>query len=349
MACFLLLTLASSSFLFTAHALHVSAPTSSSSSSRILRRMECSLVDSSYGEQEEMDVPASSPIFASNDMDARRRDVLLRIRRVPPSAVAMAAALTTSISNPSRPALAISLPFITQKERRQLEVCLVAVLRITYWAQKLVLDLSISDSGTNTRSSSDIDVVLSREQIDQRQRLAYLEARLGAKAILTGKIGGGAAARVYDMAALKLVDCLADIDYYYYSSTMQTSSSSSSGGKATKTRATLQFSDLERDFYEALATLVEFDGYDTLTDASPRSTLLLQQCNAEKLVFVRRMLSERLVPLGNQIVHCFPPESIELSEFYVQKYYPNEVIPPPPTTTAATSANAAAEKEQIIL
>jgi hypothetical protein len=313
-------------------------------SSRI--RMKGGFVDQ-HEQQEALleDTTASSPVLTRNIGRLKRRDVLLL--KVP-AAAAVLAGLTASTalvaSSCPRPARAISLPFIPQKERRQLEVCLVDVLRITYWAEKLVLDLSsspsstgvtASDAITSTLSSSD-NIFLSKEQVDQRQRLAYLEARLGAKAILTGKIGGGATARVYDMAALKLVDCLADIDYYYSSTMLPTvSSSSDGGGQKMKMRAS-QCSDLQRDFYEALATLVEFDGYDTLPDASPRSTLLLQQYNQDKLLFVRRMLTERLIPLGNQLVNSFSIESIALSRYYVEKYYPNEIISPPATAVAAS-------------
>jgi len=180
----------------------------------------------------------------------------------------------------------VSAAFPFQKERRQLELCLVVVQRVTFWAESVAKKLQ------------------SAETIDQRKQ-SYLEARLGAKAILTGKIGGGAPGKVYSLAGTELPSCLQDLEYY---------------GKSK------QVAELRRDFFESLATLVEFDGLDTLTDPSPRSSLTLTQFNNDKAVFVQRMLLERVVPTGNSLVNSFPAESVQQSQAYIQQYYASEVL-----------------------
>ena len=46
------------------------------------------------------------------------------------------------------------------------------------------------------------------------QKEPYLEARLGAKALVTGRVGGGANARVYTLAQFELRACLKDGQYW---------------------------------------------------------------------------------------------------------------------------------------
>lgn len=148
-------------------------------------------------------------------------------------------------------------------DRRQLEVCIVQILRVVYWA---------------TSAADDIQQAATPEKRKQR----YLEARLGAKSLLTAKIGGGASARVYILASLQLPACLVDLQSY-----------------ATMNR---KVEDLRQDFYEALAAVVEFDGMETLKDASPRSALTLQMYTNDKAVYVQRLLRERVVVVGEQLV-----------------------------------------------
>lgn len=179
-----------------------------------------------------------------------------------------------------------------KKDRRQLELCLVAVWRTVYWADALASDLA-SGGG------------LSFETRKQR----YLEARLGAKAALTGKIGGGANYKVFALSTLQLPDCLQDLEAVY-----------------DKSRS---FAETSREFYESLASLVEFDGLETLTDPSPRSSLTLKQYDGRKEAYVQRILEERVVPLGHKIIRNFPPANVATSERYIQQYYASEIFPPP--------------------
>ena len=180
---------------------------------------------------------------------------------------------------------------IFAKERRQLELCLVAVWRVLYWAESLAADLGNPSLSIDTRKER------------------YLEARLAGKAMLTGKIGGGANYKVYTLSTLQLPDCLQDLSEAYDKS--------------------LSFSETSREFYESIASLVEFDGMDTLADASPRSSLTLTQFDSRKETYVRRILVERVVPLGEKIIQSFPEKNVVVSQRYIEQNYPNEIFPRP--------------------
>ena len=174
--------------------------------------------------------------------------------------------------------------------RRQLEVCIVQVIRVVYWAVTMALDLQHAETA-------------------EKRKQRYLEARLAAKAILTGKIGSGATGRVYTLATLQLAGCLQDLESY-------------------ATRSNLRrVQDLRQDFYEAVAAVVEFDGLETLQDASPRSTLTLQQYNNDKAVYVLRLLRERVVPGGEQLVDAFGPDTRDVCRAYIAQNYGSEVPP----------------------
>ena len=184
---------------------------------------------------------------------------------------------------------------------RQLELCLVSVLRVVYWAE-----------GLSTRMR---DSIAAGSMGGQRE--AYLEARLGAKAILNSGITGGgnllgtapsptAAKNIYILSTLQLSACLRDLQMVH--------------------NTQLAFANTCRDFRESLASLVEFDGMDTLQDPSPRSSLTLSQWNDKKNLFVTRLLQERVVVLGNAIVQPFPRQAQQTSRDYIQRYYSNEVL-----------------------
>jgi hypothetical protein len=77
-------------------------------------------------------------------------------------------------------------------------------------------------------------------------------------AALTGKIGGGATQRVYSLASVQLPGVLNDLEWH-----------------AKRTPGTSQrvVNDLKIDLQESLASIVEFDGLETLLNPSPRSSL----------------------------------------------------------------------------
>ena len=184
-------------------------------------------------------------------------------------------------------------------DRRQLELCVVAVLRVMYWAQY---------------ECQQIDAVLDDNNVE-RQRAIYLETRLGAKAVLTGRItGSGATNRVYILTTLQLPGCLQDLEWYLNANSRNRNS----------------MGDVCTSFREALASIVEFDGLDALTDPSPRTALTMSQFNIEKLKLIRRTLNEKIIPDGQKLAEAFGPEAYQRSNGYVQQYYLAE-IPVPPT------------------
>merc|ERR1712071_679909 len=91
-----------------------------------------------------------------------------------------------------RPDVAYGIPFFPAEERIQLELCLVSILRLRYWAEK---------AGKSIKEMLEIERT---SGLSDRQKGPYLEARLGAKAAITGKIGGGANTQVLVLAKLKI-------------------------------------------------------------------------------------------------------------------------------------------------
>lgn len=194
------------------------------------------------------------------------------------------------------PLAAQAASFLGTPDRRQLELCLVVVQRVVYWA---------NFEADSLRSS------VSKEE----RKSKYLETRLGAKATLTGKIGGGATGRVYQLASLQFPECLRDLEWH----------------AAQRKEKRQLISDLCHSLTEGLASLVEFDGLETLIDPSPRSSLTLSQYNDSKAVYVQRALDELILPTGNKLLQAFGLEALQTARGYVQKYYSSEIYPPPPS------------------
>lgn len=168
-------------------------------------------------------------------------------------------------------------------DHRQLELCIVSLQRTLFWAEKVRNRLKDNNAS------------------DSSKKAAYLEAKLGAKAILTGKVGGGASIDVYTVAKLQIPGCLDDMVHYKSS-----------------------VSESKREFIESLAGIVEFDGYDSLTDPSPRSTLTLSQYSESKALFVRRLLDEKVLFWGNRIIQSFDEGSRSRAASYIDQYYSGE-------------------------
>jgi hypothetical protein len=183
------------------------------------------------------------------------------------------------------------LDFSNSNDHRQLELCLVSVLRVVYWAHSLSRRMA-----TNATM--------------EEQRQLYLEARLGCKSVLTGKLGGGSNNQVYILSTLQLTGCLKDLEYY-------ANQESAIKGK--------RMNELRRVFTEDIAAVVEFDGMDMLTDPSPRSSLTLSQYTKSKSDYVRRVLAEKVVPDGLKLTQLFPTDALQRSQSYIQQYYPREI------------------------
>ena len=92
------------------------------------------------------------------------------------------------ISGNASPALAA--PFFG-REKRQLELCLVSVLRTQYWAMNVSTQIRARILSPKTR----VDDEEVGSLADAVRKGSYLEARLGAKAILTQKVSTSALER----------------------------------------------------------------------------------------------------------------------------------------------------------
>ena len=210
--------------------------------------------------------------------------------------------------NNDKSTTANALPLFEKKERRQLELCIVNVLRVQYWAR------NVADK-------------LQNGETEEEQKKAYLEARLGAKAMVADKkikIGGGASLFVLTLKGLEIKENLDDLRFYAKSKKMD------------------QYKD---DLIEALASLVEFDGLETTQDPSPRSSLTLGMYSNDKNKYVRRMLTERITPLTDEIVNLFGKENKIQCESYIEQYYPTEL---PRKAKQQDSSTQIATKEAIV-
>ena len=208
-----------------------------------------------------------------------------------------------------KPEKAQAALFDNKKDRRQLELCIVTILRLQYWATNVVSKLQ--------------QLELGEEVDDERKKKAYLESRLGAKVAVTGKIGGGANGNVYMLGSLQIKDCLEDVQYY---------------GRSTKSPRVVE--DLIVDLVESLASIVEFDGLETTQDPSPRSSLTLSMYNDSKAIYVSRMLNERVIPLTQELVDSFGKDVKDRCNEYIVQYYPNELPPKIPEKVVPTVVNA---------
>merc|ERR1712238_434371 len=136
----------------------------------------------------------------------------------------------------------------------------------------------------------------------------------GAKAAVTGKVGGGANTRVFNLASLELKDCLTDGKWWFARENKDNIRKQSS------------LDTVAENIVESLASIVEFDGLETTQDPSPRSSLTLSMYNSQKAIFVQRMLGERVVPLIDDIIVLFGPEAKAQSELFIREYYPTEIL-----------------------
>jgi hypothetical protein len=221
--------------------------------------------------------------------------------------------ILSSATTTTSPAIAFPL-FEPKENRRQLEFCLVNILRVEYWAQ--TLSRSIEES-----LSSDQPKILS-----DSMKAPYLEARLGGKALLTGKIGGGSNGKVYTLASFQMKDVVKDVIAYgedIYKAELKSATSKEQKAFLKLNKNTVESSG--RDLIESLATLIEFDGLDNVQDPSPRSTLFLSQYTKEKAVYVKRLLQERVIPSCEILLNAFGSDKRKIVEKYIQVQYSNEV------------------------
>ena len=196
---------------------------------------------------------------------------------------------------------AFTLPFSIGNDRRQLELCLVAVLRLRYWAEKTALSIKKMREGTIP------------DLLQDSMKGPYVEARLGAKAAVTGKVGGGANTRVLNLASLELKDCLTDGKWWFARENKDNIRKQSS------------LDTVAENIVESLASIVEFDGLETTQDPSPRSSLTLSMYKDSKALFIQRVFLERTIPSCDSFLNYFDDETREACEKFIMDNYPIEV------------------------
>jgi len=160
--------------------------------------------------------------------------------------------------------------------------------------------------------------------LTETMKSPYLEARLGAKASLTGKIGGGANGNVYNLGSIEIRECLKDAEYWYDEYFYKNLKNESSEQKAVLKKQRVALLAASEDIVESLAAVVEFDGLESLQDASPRSSLALSMYNDSKANFIQRTLNERTLVCCDVLVNCFGREERDVCERYIKVNYPSE-------------------------
>mmetsp|Transcript_27306 Transcript_27306/g.58682 ORF Transcript_27306/g.58682 Transcript_27306/m.58682 type:complete len:337 (-) Transcript_27306:177-1187(-) len=226
-----------------------------------------------------------------------------------------------------------ALPFFGASDRRQLELCLVTILRTQYWATNTAASLKSKLLSPTANSKEDFTDTIPTEaeikMLENAKKQPYLEARLGAKALLTQKIGGGANGRVKDLGGFQLKECLEDANYWCGELANKNQlPSQRSGGLTTKQAKRMCSTDLitaTEEIVESLGSLVEFDGLETTIDPSPRSSLMLSMYNPQKGTFVYRTLVERVVPSCERYSKLFGEDRMRLVEEFVRRDYAEEV------------------------
>jgi hypothetical protein len=230
--------------------------------------------------------------------------------------------ISSSLLYPFQQQEASALPFFEQ-DRRQLELCLVQVLRTKYWAMNVAKSLNTKLLSPTTNMNSTNVIELS----DAQRKQPYLEARLGAKAILTKKIGGGANANVVKLASFQLKESLEDGRYWctQLAKTNQLPGQSTGELKNGKRFCSNELVSISDELIESLASLVEFDGLETTIDPSPRSSLMISMYDSKKGTFVYRTLVERIIPSCDRYLQLFGDERLKLCLEFVRREYPDEM------------------------
>ncbi|KAL7475245.1 hypothetical protein ACHAW6_001164 [Cyclotella cf. meneghiniana] len=220
-----------------------------------------------------------------------------------------------------------AFPFLDESSRRrQLELCLVTVLRTQYWAMNVAKSIKYklftptTTTTTTTTSTEHTDNIMTEAQRKQ----PYLEARLGAKALLTQKIGGGSNANVLKLSSFHIKECLDD-GKYWCDDARRIENGAFSSPREGRRVCRAELARNAENLVEALASLVEFDGLENTVDPSPRSSLMLSMYTPQKGEFVYRTLMERVIPSCEGYLNVFPEKRGVVLEFVRREY--NEEMP----------------------
>ncbi|KAL7533672.1 hypothetical protein ACHAXR_005376 [Thalassiosira sp. AJA248-18] len=253
----------------------------------------------------------------TDEMSTRNTDRRLFLSHLASSTLAGGSALLLPTQN------ANAIPFIGGSDRRQLELCLVTILRTEYWAINVSKSLKtkLLTPTTNNGDGDELSEIIRKQP--------YLEARLGAKALLTQKIGGGANSRVEVLGGFQLKECVQDSRYWCGELAKSNQLPSQLAGEtSTKNAKRICTDDLVtagEEIIESLGSLVEFDGLETTVDPSPRSSLMLNMYNPSKGAFVYRTLVERVVPSCERYLDIFGKDRRRLIDDFVRRDHGEEV------------------------
>lgn len=278
-------------------------------SDKLIRLRNPNLLEKDGGIGHELDRNAPHSIAIQEFCSARRRTLCSLSGATLPIWL-----LRPPVSN------AIELNTFFKDDRRQLELCIVNILRTQYWAMRV---------------SASIDSSIRDKNYEEAKNF-YLEARLGSKAILTGKLGSGSNYNVYQLANFQLRGCLKDTMLYCKDNEKQNAKQQRSKKKEaapsfSRVCSSREAEDVAQEIIESFASCLEFDGLDNLEDPSPRSSLMRTQYTEDKAKFVVRMLTERSIPKCAQYLDLMYALSNEPNELkrtcsdYVQRNYASEI------------------------
>mmetsp|Transcript_5882 Transcript_5882/g.10613 ORF Transcript_5882/g.10613 Transcript_5882/m.10613 type:complete len:329 (+) Transcript_5882:150-1136(+) len=263
------------------------------------------------------DVHQNTLLCGIGSRNAKNEEQIIHRRSFLSNMLISGAALTSSQLLLTQKANAI--PFLHGgSDRRQLELCLLTVLRTQYWAKCVAKSLK-AKLLTSLEEQEELVYGLS----DTQKKQPYLEARLGAKALLSKKIGGGANAKVVKLASFQIKDCLKDGKYWCGVLAKSGTLNSSNNQKAVCNQKLEVYGD---ELIESLASLVEFDGLDNTIDPSPRSSLMLTMYTNDKGVFAYKTLTQRVIPSCENYLEVFGPERRKVCEDFMRRDYAEEMI-----------------------
>ena len=281
---------------------------------------------------------ATNPIIDSDHNVKLLQQSKDRSRRSFVSQLLVSTSLSSAIVGTSSISAANAFPFGGGgSDKRQLELCLVTILRTEYWAMNVAKSIDnklLNPPSNNSTTTTSATNALVTEDV---KKLPYLEARLGAKALLTQKVGGGASSRVERLATYQLKECLADAKYWCgeFAKNNQlpsqlygddTTSTKQSMKNSKRIICDTNLSNACDELIESLGSLVEFDGLENTTeDSSPRSSLMLRQYTQQKGSFVYRTLKERVLPSCENVMKVFGSEKRRDLEEFVMRDYAAEV------------------------
>jgi len=166
-------------------------------------------------------------------------------------------------------------------------------------SQKYSLELQLA---TLARTRSYYSVALRDLDDADYAKAAYIDLRLSSKALLTTKIPNGSSSpMLFKLASFRFRSMLA----------------TSNASTAT-----------QRRLIESISSIVEWDGLDSLSSDSPRTTLFERNYSIEKVRYVRQLGESIVQLLDSAVVEVGGENALEKSSSLMLQYYPDEIFLP---------------------